>query len=342
MGTEITVSAVGDLLMRPEIIATARVSGGHDFDPLFKPVAPYLAADFSIGNLETTLSGPQAKFVPKSGGPKFNCPDSLAGTLKRLGFDVLTTANNHCLDCGIQGLRRTLDVLDRHGLAHTGTARSFAESRNLLIRNVKGIRIGTLAYTYGTNGVRPPRDQGWAVNWLNTGRIINDIRRMKAQGTDLVVVCLHFGYEYHLYPSRFQKNLVSTLFRHGADVILGAHPHVIQPAVFREVKDIHGVTKKRFAIYSLGNFISSRLYKNDHTLTGVIVRLKVGKTPGGSTTIRQVRFVPTWVHATWSGKRRICRVVPLENALKTQPPGPYKDRMLRMYRHFQSHIWKPV
>jgi poly-gamma-glutamate synthesis protein (capsule biosynthesis protein) len=359
MSTDITIAAVGDFLIKTRIINSARVSGekGYSFDKIFEPVASYLRdADFTIGNLETNFGGTGSeskasvktieavysvvKRHPKTGWPMFNCPDQFAGTLKNLGFDVLSTANNHCMDCGISGLKRTLKVLDSHGLAHTGTYRSHSESQQYLIKEVKGIKIGILAYTKTTNKIPVPSEQPWAVNLIAPGKIIADIKKIKALGAELVIVCMHFGREYGMFPNDQQKELVPLLFKNGADIILGAHSHVIQPALFYKVKDNTGVSKQRFAIYSLGNFISTRLYWNDHTLTGLITRLNIRKNDDGKIQIMKAEFIPTWTRITRSGERSVFRILPLKDAIKKQTDiGPKElDRMKTMYEHVKRHI----
>lgn len=351
MSTDITIAAVGDFLIKTRIIRSAKAAGekGFSFDEIFEPVASYLReADLTIGNLETTFSGPMKtpdgnyltpRRNPKTGWPLFNCPDQFAGTLKNLGFDVLSTANNHCVDCGISGLKRTLTVLDSKGLAHTGTYRTYNESKELLIKNVKGIKIGFLAYTKGTNRLPVPSDQSWAVNKINPNKMIADLKRLKAKQVDLIIVCMHFGREYRKFPVEEQKRIVRMLFKYGADIVLGAHSHVIQPAIFHEAKDFTGVTRKRFAIYSLGNFISTRLYRNDHTLTGLITRIKVRKHDDGRIQILNADFIPTWVKSIKSGGRSGFRVVPLGKALeKKTGTSSEMERMNAVYQHVKRHI----
>ncbi|WP_064745661.1 CapA family protein [Paenibacillus sp. UNC451MF] len=350
MSTDITIAAVGDFLMKYRIIGTARVTGEkrYSFDEIFEPVASYLRdADLTIGNLETTFSGTEIGYTvsrrsAKTGWPLFNCPDSFAGTLKRLGFDVLTTANNHCMDCGINGLKRTLRILDSKGLAHTGTYRTHNESQQLLIKNVKGIKIGVLSYTKTTNRIPVPSDQAWAVNLIRPGKIIADLKRLKAKGVDLAIVCMHFGREYSKYPNEEQKKYYRLLFKHGADIILGAHSHVIQPALFYESRDIHGVKRKRYATYSLGNFISTRLYRNDHTLTGLINKIHIRKNDDGTVQILNAEFIPTWVRSIKVGGRSAFRILPLVKTIEKYGtrPGTESERMSNMYQHLRRHIPK--
>lgn len=358
MNTDITIAAVGDFLMKPRIIASAKVPGERRyrlFDDIFDQVAPFLRnADFTIGNLETTFSGTHIvskekpkdlediytldRRNPKTNFPLLNCPDEFAGTLKKLGFDVLTTANNHCMDCGISGLKRTLKTLDSEGLAHTGTYRSYSESTKYLIKDVKGVKIGVLAYTRGTNRIPVPVNHLWAVNLIEPRKIVADIKRLKGK-TDLIIVCVHFGREYNNFPNDEQKTLVRLLFKNGADIILGAHSHVPQPAIFYQDKDSARVSKKKFAIYSLGNFISTRLLGNDLTLTGVITQIHVRKNVDGTTKIRNVEFIPTWVRKTESDGRTAYRLVPLGSALKNQQIDSNElERMKKAYQHVKRHI----
>ncbi|MFC5648722.1 CapA family protein [Paenibacillus solisilvae] len=356
MTTEITIAAVGDILMKPLMTATMRKAGTNDYDfgDVFEPVASYLRdADLTIGNLETTFAGlkstlkpgdsgehvyTKSRRNPKTRNPVFNSPDEFAKTLQQHGFDVLTTANNHCMDYGIKGLNRTLRVLDTQGIAHTGTNRNLKESRKLLVRDVKGIKVGVLAYTRDTNSIPVPKDRAWAVNRISPSKIKADIDRLKAKA-DIIIVCLHFGYEYHKKPSVSQKKLVRLLFKYGSDVVLGSHPHVIQPAVFVRTKDQSGISKKRFAIYSLGNFVCTRLHGNDHTLNGVIVRLKVRKTKSGSLLLANAEYIPTWVSRTGTGDQMKYQIVPLKQALSYPKVAAVENkRMKRIHRHFLSHI----
>lgn len=317
MSKEIRIVAVGDVLMWGSQIAAARTKSGYDFDSMFASVRPLLkAGDITIGNLETTLSGREQVYQqrnPKTGYPKFNCPDELAGTLKRAGFHVMTTANNHCMDRGVNGLKRTLSVLDRHGLKHTGTFRSAADRNKPLIVTKNDIRVGILSYTYGTNFIPVPKDQSWLVNRISLPLMKADIRRLR-DAADVVVVCVHFGNEFHRKPNNRQRQIASALLNCGADIVFGAHPHVIQPLSVRTVD-----SRKRVVCYSLGNFISARMMKNPHTQSGVIVTVTVRKDDNGGTSIGRVSYVPTWTARVVRRGRGSFKVYPVSRTLK-QPP----------------------
>lgn len=301
--TTITIAAVGDLLMKKNMIASAAREGG--FSPIFSGVKPYLRkADLTIGNLETTFSG--SRFKEKTGRLLFNSPDAFAATLRGLGFDVLSTANNHCMDGTSAGLRRTLDVLDRHGLRHTGTYRSARESRRKLLVIVKGIRIGLLAYTYGTNGIHVP--QSWQVNRIVRKKIAADVSSLK-RAADFIIVCLHFGKEFRTRPDRGQIRLMHQLFRSGVNVVLGAHPHVLHPVHMYKVKDTDGRVRNRVAASSLGNFVSTELPRHTARLRGTILKLTIAKNAKGITDVREMTSMPTRILQN-IGPKRVYRIVP--------------------------------
>ncbi|WP_052096937.1 CapA family protein [Paenibacillus odorifer] len=329
--TEIQIAAVGDLMIKRYIISDAKQPDGtYSFSPLFAKVAPYLKqADLTIGNLETTFagSGPECRKSPRSGGPIFKCPDELAPALKQAGFDVLVTANNHCMDYGAPGLVRTLRVLDRNGIDHTGTAKSLEESKRTLIKNVKGITIGILSYTAGTNRIPVPVSKPWLVNRISTPKIIREIRDLKKK-VDLVLLYLHFGSEYRYTPNKRQKELVNLFFKNGADIILGSHPHVLQPLALRG--------KKQFVIYSLGNFVSTKLMNIPYTQSGIILTLKIKKDEKGHTSITNVGYIPTCVDRRIKSGRKITEIIPIRDALKKSDTDIKTERrnlMNRMLKH---------
>lgn len=313
--------AVGDLLMHlPLVYASALPDGDWDFTPLFEPVRPWIeAADLAIANLETTLTGPD---YPWAGYPSFNTPPELARDLKRVGFDVLTHANNHSLDYLTFGIEKTHEALERYGMPHTGTARTPEEREEILVvEAAPGIRVAVLAYTATTNWI--PLPEPWSVNLVDDERMPADIRRARArEDVDLVVVALHFGEEYAREPNDDQRYYVDVALQAGADVVLGSHPHVIQPIEVRQVRDEFGRDLPRAVIYSLGNFISNQegLYRE----AGLMLLIDVAKADG-VTRIEQVSFVPTWVHPYRADGQQRYRVVAVEQALRDYEAGrdPY-------------------
>lgn len=326
--TEIQIAAVGDIMTKPSLIRNAVCAdGSYSFENLFAHVTPFLEkADLTIGNLETNFANMGRKYRSRnSRGPMFTCPDELAPVLKKAGFDVLVTANNHCMDYGSRGLLRTLQVLDSHKIAHTGTFSSLKQSREFLIQEVKGINIGILSYTIGTNSNPLPAKKQWLVNRMHITKIIRDLKAIRKKA-DLVIVYAHFGSEYHYSPNTRQKKLVNLFFKHGANIILGSHPHVLQPIEIRN--------KNQFVIYSLGNFVCSKLKNNPYTQSSIILEMTIIKDDMGITTIKDIDCISTCVNrSATSGKTE---VVPIQDALNGSVPdltAKQRARMNRLMRH---------
>ncbi|MBB3109586.1 poly-gamma-glutamate synthesis protein (capsule biosynthesis protein) [Paenibacillus phyllosphaerae] len=326
MLSKIVVAAVGDLLMKSEIIASAKRAGKYDFDPIFNKVNPYLKKhDLTIANLETTFSGrrklglykgpdpkcncPRERRHPRTGFPVFNCPDDLASALKRNGFQVLITSNNHSMDGGVEGVKRTLQKLDQFGLKHTGTNRSREEASKPLIIRAKDITIGILGYTQGTNSLPVPTP--WLVNRMEFMKVLADVRRLRNK-VDFLIVYLHFGREYQSLPSKEQKKWVQLLFRNGVNVVLGAHPHVLHPVQQYKMKDKDGRMRTRIAATSLGNFVSTKLRGDSNTMRGMIFSFTITKNHEGITDISGTARLPTMVQVSKEKGRKVYTIVPIK------------------------------
>jgi len=341
MARQIRLTATGDILMIGELIPSALdpETGEYTFDSIFEKVAPYLRdSDLTIGNLETPLAGTTAPFTRKNrrtGFSMFDCPDALAPALKRAGFDVLTTGNNHCFDRDEEGLLRTLQVLDDNELAHTGTFADDPGEMPYLIRDVQGIRVGIASYSKSTNKLPLPEGKRWLVNLVDPFSILRTVRRMKRE-VDLVVVCLHFGREYIHVPPIPQQELVRQLLQNGVHIILGSHPHVLQPTVC--------TSEGQYGIFSLGNFASTRLHHNPHTNCGVIVQINVRKEDDGSIGVASVRHIPTWIARRSAETPGRCKytVWPIPAALRHPDAGlttVERRWMRRMEQHAASILY---
>lgn len=318
---DIRITAVGDIMVHDGELNSARSgdtkSGyNYDFTPFFTQVKPIIeSADLAIGNLETTISGEDKKYT---GYPMFNSPDTLLDALKWTGFDVLTTCNNHCLDRYEAGLISTIENLDKRGLLHTGTFKEKEDRDKILTVDVKGIKVAILAYTYGTNGI--PIKNPYQVNLLNMDTMLGDVERAKAEKPDVIIACLHFGNEYVRQPNNSQKEAVEKLFNAGVNIVLGSHPHVVQPAQKRSVSADDGSYKDEFVIYSMGNFVSDQ--RGDYKDIGVITNLYIQKNfKTGKITINNYEFIPTWVQRYNSGGKREYRILPMPTAIKN-----YEDK----------------
>jgi poly-gamma-glutamate capsule biosynthesis protein CapA/YwtB (metallophosphatase superfamily) len=253
--TKLSLLFIGDVMQHDTQLAAAfdPVTKKYDYTECFQNVKPvFESADMTIGNLELSLGGP-----PYKGYPAFSAPDELVETLIWSGVDVLVTANNHCLDRGRKGLERTVAVLDTFGIPHTGT---FVDSVHRattypLFLEKNGFRISLLNYTYGTNGIIVTKPN--IVNYIDTTLIASDIIKAKEQRPDVIIAFFHWGDEYQRLPNKSQKNLAEFCFKKGVKLVIGSHPHVLQPMEWRKDTD-------QVVVYSLGNFVSgqSSRYKN--------------------------------------------------------------------------------
>ena len=238
----IHMAATGDIMCHLTNIKNAYSSTTKDYDftNVFKNIAKYTQnADITVGNLETTFAGKSRGYT---GYPTFNTPEVLGKNLRDIGFDVICTANNHSMDKGYSGLESTLNFLDEYGLDHYGTARSAEEQDTILVKDVNGIKIAFLAYTYGTNGITVPKDKSYCVNLIDKDLIKEHITLAKEQNVDVICVNMHWGAEYKLTPNSTQKDLADFLFENGVDIILGSHPHVLEPMEKRTITLEDGTT----------------------------------------------------------------------------------------------------
>ncbi|NLC63217.1 MAG: CapA family protein [Thermoanaerobacterales bacterium] len=299
----ILIGVVGDVMMHEGQIWAGydEVTGEFDYSEFFEEVKDDISScDIAIANLETTLAGKERKFT---GYPRFNSPDEIADALKEAGFDIIITSNNHCLDRGEEGLLRTLMMLEERDLIAVGTNASEEAKERISCIESNGIKTAILAYTYGTNGIPIPRAKPYLVNMIEEDRILKDLSSAK-ELCDIVLVYLHFGQEYKREPSAEQKSLALLLLENGADVVLGSHPHVIQPGEWVDVLDEYGRTVKKYVAYSLGNFISAQRFP--YTEEGIILQILFEKDLSSDRIIiKDIVEIDTWVEKFKSdGKMR--------------------------------------
>lgn len=258
---------VGDAMQhQAQLDEALRIGGNHyDYSDCFSLIAPeIIAADYAVVNLEVPLGG-----GPRySGYPCFSAPDAYAKALMDAGFDLFLTANNHCLDRGDEGVRRTVKVLTDMGVDHTGTWHdaSHRASTPPLVKNINGIKVGFVNYTYGTNGITPKK--GAEIALIDKTVMEQEIKRLKEAGAEILVACIHWGVEYQLTEHVTQRSTAQHLADLGVDLIIGSHPHVIQP-----MKVVHNArnNKNVLIVYSLGNFISNM--KTNDTRGGALVKV---------------------------------------------------------------------
>jgi poly-gamma-glutamate capsule biosynthesis protein CapA/YwtB (metallophosphatase superfamily) len=315
---DLTLVASGDVLPHGPVLRRAADDGAragqrYDFRPMLAELRPLVAgADLALCHLEVPLSR-DGRAV--ASWPSFNAPPELAAALRWAGYDACSTASNHAMDRGAGGVAATLDVLDRAGLRHDGTARDAAEAAASTIVDVRGLRVGLLSYAYGLNSGRLPSGQPWLVNLIDPARIVEDARAARRAGARFVVVLLHWGQENQAAPTPSQRELARRLLAAPeVDLILGHHVHVVQP-----IERVGG----KWVAYGMGNSLSNQTPAccAAGSQDGVLVQVTIAR-DGDAPRVRAVRYVPTWVeHPTF-------RVRPVPGALADRSLAPQARQAL--------------
>lgn len=292
----------GDIMGHAPQIQSAEVvkHKKYNYAPCFQYLKPVLEqADIAIGNLELTLPGKP----PYTGYPMFRSPDDLAGALKDAGFDMLVTANNHSNDAHALGVTHTIDVLRDKGFLQTGTFKNQRDRDAFypLMVYKNGFKIAFVNYTYDTNGV--PTQSPTVVNLIDTVQMLADLREAVARKPHYIIAIMHWGIEYQLTENKDQQRLARFLVRNGADMVIGMHPHVVQPVKNERVKMPDGSTKEAIVVYSLGNFISNQQQPN--TDGGILFQVDLLKKKGSpEIRIGKQGIIPVWryIHKPAQGK----------------------------------------
>lgn len=296
-----TLIFAGDLMQHAPQIDAARTADGFDYESCFRHIAPTLdSADAVIVNLETTLT-----YTGRyTGYPMFASPHHLARAMRNAGVDMAVLANNHICDRGAKGIEHTVAALDSAGIASTGAFpdSSRRASYSPLLFETGGIRFALLNGTYGTNGLPVPH--GCTVNLIDTAAIERDISEARRCGAECIIACFHWGEEYSTQPSKAQRSLARWSAEHGIDIIIGSHPHVLQPVEHLQNEDS---TRGTIVYYSLGNFVSNQ--RKRYCDGGMIARIDVFKRKGQKPTLRCGHSL-VWVHTPVVDGRRRHTILP--------------------------------
>ena len=328
------ISAMGDMLMHLPCIEAAKTSDGYDFTPFFRYIQDYIQqADYAVANLETTLGGTAYEY---KGYPNFNCPDEIVSSLQSAGFDMLLTANNHCYDTGTKGYHRTQKVLSDAGMDYIGSVPN-PETPQYLIKDINGISVGMVCYTYEDNSdpnVVAPNGStmkdadeklinSFNVNELDTfyKRIEGQINEMKDQGAEALVLYIHWGVEYQLKENSTQNTIAQKMCDLGIDVIVGGHPHVIQPMEL--LTSTSDDTHKTLCLYSTGNALSNQrrdLMRLDtgHTEDGIVFNFTFAKYSDGTVRVEDASVMPTWINKYKSSStgKYVYDIYPLDDQIE--------------------------
>lgn len=289
---KVSLLFAGDAMQHQSQLNAAKTAYGYDYSSEYKHVTDQIKqADIAVVNFETTLPGSNY-----SGYPIFGAPDDFAVALKDAGFNIFLTANNHILDKGAKALERTITVLDSIKVRHAGVFKD-SEKRDLyyplmMIKN--GIRIAMLNYTSHTNGykVTPPN----IVNYIDKVQILKDIDLAKQMKADIIVANMHWGEEYVLKHNKEQQQLADFLIKNGVRLVIGHHPHVVQPIDIQ--KDSLGI--KNVVVYSTGNFVSNMKIVN--ATGGILVRIDISKDGDNPVKIDSCEYTLVWVYKDMKDK----------------------------------------
>lgn len=325
----LTLLFAGDVMGHgPMISAAKQADGTYNYDPFFAFVKPLVeGADLAIANLELTLPGKP----PYTGYPMFRSPDVLANALKNAGFDMLVTSNNHSNDGGLVGVTHTIDVLRDLGFEQTGTFKN-REDRDIfypLIVYKKGFKLVFLNYTYDTNGIpdHPPS----LVNRMDTAQVKRDFQIAKSLAPDFIIPIMHWGIEYQLKANADQVFWAKKMTEWGADMIVGMHPHVVQPIENQSVAMPDGSMKSVTVAWSLGNFISNQTGPN--TDGGIVFRAVLTKEKGAEKArLAGSGYTPVWRFIEKKAGKTTYIAVPIaENFAKPVMPTAQKAAMEKFY-----------
>ena len=304
--TQVKILAMGDMIFHQPIVKNYRTGETYDFTPIFSNISEDInGADIAIANFEGSVNSNRKL----SGFPMFNFPKESIYSLKNAGFDILSTANNHALDTGLDGIAETLSHIKESGMESFGTLTQDCEKGIVVEKN--GIKIGLISFTDTLNGMNSlMRNKEYSVNTFSQD-VAGDIKNLK-DNSDIVIVYPHWGNEYQHHPSERQIFLKEKLHEYGADIILGSHPHVLQRY---EVEEINN--KKLFTIYSMGNALSNQRVENlkkSGVDTGALVKLEIEKDNiSGVTNLKSFEVQPTYVNRYRANGRLNYDVVKLQD-----------------------------
>lgn len=332
-----TISATGDILMHMPCIEGGKTSdGSYNFEHYFKYISDYVKqADYAVANLETTLAGLDNGYK-YSGYPAFNCPDGIVTSLQNVGFDMLLTANNHCYDTRTKGFHRTQEVVSNAGLEHIGTVSS-EEDQQYLIKDINGINIGMVCYTYednndpnvvAPNGINMKEADGKLINSFNVNdldtfyqRIEGQIKEMEDQGAEALVLYIHWGVEYQVNENSTQNTIAQKMCDMGIDVIVGGHPHVIQPMEL--LTSTADESHKTLCLYSTGNALSNQRrdlmnLNTGHTEDGILFNFTFAKYTDGTVRVEDASVLPTWINKYKSSStgKDVYDIYPLDDQIE--------------------------
>jgi poly-gamma-glutamate synthesis protein (capsule biosynthesis protein) len=291
--------AGGDLLWHDTVWQSAareaRGGAAYDFDPMFADVRPLIEdADLALCHEEVPFAGPGQ---PLQSYPVFAAPPEIASWIGSMGWDACTTASNHAVDQGFDGLKRTADLLEAAGVAHVGTFRTAAERRQPVVLDANGVKVGLVAGTYGLNGFPLPEGREWSISLLDVPDLLRQARAAREAGAEVVVVHIHAGWEYDELPNSEQVAAVERLTASPlVDLVLGDHAHTVQP-----ITRVNG----KWVVYGMGNLVAQQEVTRSETYRGLLARFTFVEQAGGGFEVRRASYVPVGWNNIGTGPIRV-------------------------------------
>lgn len=337
--SQATVAVTGDILMHLAVTNSGLQSdGSYNYDSIFQYIAPYVSeADYAVANLETTLAGSDMGYK-YSGYPAFNTPDEIVDALKKAGFNALLTANNHCYDTSEYGFLRTVRTIRSKGLTAMGTRENVSDPV-YTVADINGIKVGMVCYSYEGQPDNPTA----GVVYMNKnalsptcGQLINSflgtqldpfylevrgiLEQMKRDGAEATVMFIHWGIEYQTAPNAEQQQIAQQLCDMGFDVIVGGHPHVIQPVTLLTSR--LDPDQKTVCLYSTGNAVSNQRIKEmdlktGHTEDGMLLQFTFSKYSDGTVYLESADILPCWVDLRTEPSTQY-DIIPLDSTIRDQ------------------------
>lgn len=343
-----TLAAVGDIMFYDtQLMDALQEDLSYDFTDCFLAVSAYtMSADLTVGNFEMNMTGS----TPYAGKPHWNAPETLANTLKDIGFDVMLTANTYSITNGINGLANTAKFLNSVGIDHVGTHITDPDEEpgsGAIMREVNGIKIAFIGFTKGLDGRTLPANNEYAVDLLysdytgtyakvDSSNILDRIDDAKALKPDVIVALCHWGSEFESAISESQQDITDLMLENGVDVILGSHSHMAGPMGYVDVTTKDGDDKTCFVAYSLGNFVSDM--DKEYSMESLILNLEFTKSGAtGETTITGAEYTPLYILDAGEGVDGRFQVLPIRTAIKSKLFEDFETQMTEAITNLEAN-----
>ncbi|MBQ3079144.1 MAG: CapA family protein [Clostridia bacterium] len=344
-----TIRSIGDFVIHKEIYMQANrlarttgVSYDYNFAPMLNYVRDIMGnADFTVANVDGSLGGKEYYKYGYSGYPQFNTPPFILYALQDAGVDMLTVANNHMLDGWYDGLKATLDNLDKIGMKHVGAARTQEERDTPRIFEIGGIKVGFLNYTESLNSMDKAgvdeRALQFGTNWTRNSDVAKDAKALNDAGAEVIICYMHWGEEYLTEPDENQRSLARKLVSAGVDVIVGGHPHVVQRAEWLTGTNQFGEAQETLCLFSLGNFLSDQ--RQALRDGGIIFDFTIQEQADGTFKIVNPQYLPTWVWKTGTDENNYTyTVLPIDQASANRPEGMNDTDYQTMVQSYRDSV----